>query len=251
MIQLGQAIQSVLPVAVRAPRPVSFGTAAGFGHNGDMNTTELILIRHGETVWNAEGRLQGNQDSPLTRLGHHQAMAVARRLQTVALDAIYSSDLGRTLATASYLGDSGGLEVVPEPGLRERHNGIFEGMTIAEAREGYPEEYARLAHRDADYAPPGGGESLRCVSDRACRVIGEIAARHPGERIAIVSHGAVLSAFLRRALGLPLDAHSRFSLRNACLNWVTYSGVPDGWHILTLGEVSHLEGLPTLEGIVG
>ena len=190
----------------------------------------------------------------MTPLGHHQAMAVARRLSTTAIHALYSSDLGRTVTTAGYLGQSGGLAVVQEPGLRERHNGIFEGMTLAEARESHPTEYERLARRDADYAPPGGGESLRAVSDRACRVMSEIAARHPGERVAIVSHGAVLSTFLRRALGLPLDAHPHFSLRNACLSWVTYSGMAhpeDGrWHILTLGEVSHLDGLPTLQGIV-
>jgi probable phosphoglycerate mutase len=217
---------------------------ARFGHNEAMNTTELILIRHGETVWNAEGRLQGHQDSPLTPLGHQQAMAIATRLAATAVHALYSSDLGRALATAHYLAQTGGLTVTPEPGLRERHNGVFEGMTLPEARAAHPAEYARLARRDVDYTAPAGGESIRQASERACRVLSEVAARHAGERIAVVSHGAILSAFLRRALGLPLDAQPRFSLRNACISCVTYSGVPDGWHVLSLGEVSHLEGLP-------
>ena len=209
-----------------------------------MSTTELILIRHGETVWNAEGRLQGHRDSPLTPLGHQQAMAIATRLRATALDALYSSDLGRALETARYLGQAGGHTIVPEPGLRERHNGLFEGMTLAEAHTGYPAEYERLARRDVDYAPPGGGESIRQSSERACRALGELAARHPGERIAVVAHGAILSAFRRRALGLPLEAQPRFSLRNACISWVTHAGMADSWHILSLGEVSHLDGLP-------
>src|SRR5262245_21321709 len=122
--------------------------------------SELFLVRHGETAWNAESRFQGQQDSPLTALGIAQAEAVAAYLAAHKVNALYSSDLPRTLQTAKPIEIATGLKVVAEPALRERNLGIFEGLTRAEVEKRHAEAHAHYAARDAEYVIPNG-ESLQ------------------------------------------------------------------------------------------
>ncbi|HXF64996.1 MAG TPA: histidine phosphatase family protein [Caldilineaceae bacterium] len=204
--------------------------------------TELILIRHGETVWNAQGRFQGQQDSPLTPKGVAQAQAIAAYLSNRRIDALYTSDLGRTLETARYIAGATGLPVVSEPALRERNLGILEGLTHAEAESSYPAEFARYLAREPDFVLPQG-ESLLDLERRACEALAGLAERHRGERVAVVSHGGLLTAFIRCVLGVPVQLRTRFALRNASLSRALYNGSPDEWIVLTLGEVAHLDGL--------
>ena len=152
--------------------------------------TEMFLIRHGETVWNAESRFQGHQDSPLTPRGIAQAEAAAEYLRSPMLAALYSSDLPRTLQTADPIAPATRLAIVPEPALRERNLGIFEGLTREEIAARYAEELSRYAERDPEYVVPNG-ESLRQLHQRGLDVMERLARRHLGESVAVVSHGAL------------------------------------------------------------
>src|SRR5262245_31004846 len=118
--------------------------------------TEILLIRHGETLWNREARMQGQNDSPLTETGLEQARKLARRLKTVAFTTLYSSDLGRAHQTARCIAEETGHEIVANEGLRERCFGIFEGLTNAEIQVKHPDHYVHFAAREPDFIMPGG-----------------------------------------------------------------------------------------------
>src|SRR5512143_2700333 len=126
----------------------------------------IIAIRHGETEWNALGREQGQLDSPLTALGVEQAEAIARRLRRQAFSALYSSDLGRALQTAEIVARATGASIEVDPGLRERHTGIFQGMTKEQMAALYPVEYAAYRSDPYSYQVPGG-ESGRQRRERS------------------------------------------------------------------------------------
>jgi probable phosphoglycerate mutase len=201
--------------------------------------TELVLIRHGETVWNAQDRFQGQQDSPLTPEGLAQAEIIGAHLAGYGLDALYSSDLGRTVATAARIAAATGRPVVQERDLRERNLGVLEGLTRAEAERDYAEVFARYMTRDPDFVLPEG-ESLRQLETRAAAILETLALRHAGGRVAVVSHGGTLTTFVRHVLGVPLTVRSRFALRNGSLSWLTHADAASGWTLLSLGEVTHL-----------
>jgi probable phosphoglycerate mutase len=204
--------------------------------------TEMILIRHGETIWNAEGRIQGQGDSPLTERGIAQARAVARRLREEAFTTLYGSHLGRVIETARHIADVTGHAITIDERLQERHYGIFEGLTYAEAQAQHPDIFAtyQQLRYTADYAHPGA-ESLRQLTERGQVVFQALAERHAGERLVIVSHGALLGAMLRHFLGVPVDGKHGFRLPNGSLSEVVFA---DGdWRVRTLGEVYHLRGI--------
>lgn len=207
-----------------------------------MTKTEMILIRHGETVWNAEGRIQGQGDSPLTERGVAQAKAVAKRLQHEPFTMLYASHLGRVIETARYIAAITGHPLTIDERLQERHYGLFEGLTYADAQVQHPEIYATYQQQryTADYTHPGA-ESLRQLTERGQAVLQELAQKHPGERLAIVSHGAFLGAVLRHILGVPLGGKHGFRLANGSISEVVFA---DGdWRVRTLGEVYHLRDL--------
>jgi len=207
-------------------------------------STELILIRHGETLWNQQGRWQGHLDSELTATGLEQAEAVAGRLAGMALDGLYSSDLGRAYHTAERIASRAGLQAVAEPSLRERALGVFQGLTLAEIREGYAQEYEWFQARDPDRVIPGG-ESLNGRHRRVVKALQQIAGRHRGQRVAVVTHGGVLDSGFRHALGLSLIQRRRWVLYNGSLNTLL---IQDGnWSVGTWGDVAHLSRTGTLD----
>lgn len=169
------------------------------------------MVRHGETAWNAEGRVQGQLDIPLSRVGLAQAHAVAGVLSGQSYAALFCSDLVRVQQTARPLAERLGLAVQLDPRLRERHYGVFQGLTYAEARERLPEDYARFKAKLPDYSF-GDGESLRAFSARCIACVGELASRHPGEALLLFTHGGVLEMVYRHATGRGLStrATSRF-----------------------------------------
>ena len=178
-----------------------------------MSRTQLIIVRHGQTQWNLKLIRQGHLDSPLTEKGIAQAKALGERLMRETFTALYSSDLGRALQTAQMIAAATGHGIVTDPRLRERHLGIFQGLNGDELREKYPEEY-RL-HRTAgpSYVIPGG-ESVQQQVARNVDYLIEIAEKHHGETIVVVTHGGVLSGFFRHALSIPLEAQRRFEFRS-------------------------------------
>lgn len=203
-----------------------------------MNPTRLCFVRHGATAWNAERRIQGQLDEPLSAAGHAQAHAVANWLAKQPFAAVYTSDLSRALHTAEAAAHLLRLPVRRHSGLRERHYGAFQTLTYDEMRERYPREYARFLAREVDYALPGGGESLRRFSLRVTQCVDEIVAAHAGGQVLVVTHGGVLDILHRRASGKPLSSPRDFEIPNAGLNW--FEVVSGEWSILSWAERGHL-----------
>jgi broad specificity phosphatase PhoE len=164
---------------------------------------ELILVRHGQTEWNLEGRLQGTGDSPLTEVGRAQASGHLDWLRIRPPDHLLASPLGRTRATAAIL--AGGLGLVPEfdPALRERCMGHFEGWTLEEIRRAHPGEHARRQADPWSWRPPGG-ENYPDLLARTAPLVERLRA-HPAQRLLVVSHGTLARPLLGRLLGLEPD----------------------------------------------
>lgn len=207
--------------------------------NRPPNASLLCLIRHGETAWNTEGRIQGQLDIPLSEAGLAQARALARALKRGRFRAIHSSDLLRVRQTAAPAAARLTLPVALDPDLRERHYGSFQSITYQEAAARFPERYARFRAHDLEF-DFDGGESLRAFAARVEACIERIAARHPGEEVLVFTHGGVLDIVYRRATGKTLQARRGFELPNAALNWVEIS--PQGWSVLAWGDRAHLSG---------
>lgn len=202
-----------------------------------MSPTEFTLVRHGETAWNAEGRMQGHLDVPLNEQGRRQAAALGTRLARERFDAVYSSDLSRALQTAASLHDSG-VAVIREPRLRERHYGTLQGLTAAEAQRQHAELWQRYKARDPELVL-AGGETLRQFAARVTTLIEELNTRHRGQRVLLVTHGGVLDAAYRHATDMPLHLTRTFSVRNASLNVIERK--ERTWHIASWGDVEHLK----------
>ena len=201
--------------------------------------TRLCLVRHGETPWNAERRIQGHIDIGLNQHGLRQARAAGAYLREESATALYSSDLSRASATAHALADATGLKAELLPELRERKYGVFEGQTYDEAKLAHPEVYARFDAREPSFAFPGGGESLDDLSRRVVVALTTIAGRHRGETVLLVTHGGVLDVVNRFVRGLSLDTPRDFSIPNAGLNWLSLVG--ERWQIEEWAITAHLE----------
>jgi len=195
-------------------------------------------VRHGETAWNAEGRVQGQLDVPLNRIGLGQARAIAYALGKERFDAIYSSDLARVTQTAEPLARVLGLPVRTEARLRERHYGMFQTLTYAEVKLRHPEEYARFRDREPEY-DFRSGESLRAFYDRSVSCLAEIASAHRGESILVFTHGGVLEMAYRFAKGLDLRSPRDFAIPNCGVNRLAIEG--EAWSVLAWADCAHLE----------
>ncbi|WP_126443982.1 histidine phosphatase family protein [Sulfuricystis multivorans] len=200
--------------------------------------TRLCLIRHGETDWNAGRRIQGQLDIPLSALGHAQARATANALKDEGFAAIYSSDLARARQTAEATAHLAKVSLHLYPGVRERHYGIFQGLTYAECEARHPAAYARHKARDPRFVPEGG-ESLLDFAARLSAAIDAIVRRHPGEAVAIFTHGGVLDIVYRQATGRPLESPRDFTIPNCGINWIEIDA--GCWTLLSWGEREHLE----------
>jgi len=167
------------------------------------HATRILAIRHGETAWNTDSRIQGHTDIPLNDTGLWQAERVAHALRGESLQAVYSSDLQRARTTAEAIAQAQQLTLSLEPGLRERHFGHLEGLTHQEITARWPEQARRWRERDPAFGPDGG-ETLQAFYDRVVGTLAGLARRHPGGCIAVVAHGGVLDCFYRAANRLPL-----------------------------------------------
>jgi probable phosphoglycerate mutase len=202
------------------------------------DVTRVVAIRHGETAWNVDTRIQGQLDIDLNDTGREQARRMARALTGDGLSAVYASDLRRASATAQALCESVGLPLQCDRALRERAFGSFEGLTWAEVESNHPLESRRWRERDATFGPPGG-ETLAYFYERAVTAIASIAARHRGEHIAVVTHGGVLDALYRASSRIALDAPRTWKLRNASINRVLHGG--SGFVLVGWDDRQHLD----------
>jgi probable phosphoglycerate mutase len=205
---------------------------------GHPDPTRILAIRHGETAWNVDGRIQGHMDVGLNDTGRWQAQRLAQALTGEAIDAIYASDLGRALETAQALADAKAMPVSTDTGLRERAFGKFEGKTFLDAETLWPEQALRWRTREPHFVPDGG-ESLLQFRHRVQQAVGHIARRHPGEQVAIVSHGGVLDVLYRWATGQEMQAPRSWELGNASINRLLWT--PDTLVVVGWSDTGHLQ----------
>lgn len=207
-----------------------------------MDVTRILAIRHGETAWNVEARLQGHLDIPLNETGLLQADHLARALTgRETVDAIYASDLSRAHTTAQALAHAMGHTVRTLEGLRERHFGVFQGRTFEEVEAEWPEHALQWRKRVPDWTPPGGGESLLVLHRRIMHSVNELAAQHAGQQIVLVAHGGVLDILYRAATRLDHQAPRTWSLTNTAVNRLLWT--PEGLSLVGWGDTSHLDAL--------
>jgi probable phosphoglycerate mutase len=206
-----------------------------------MTNTRILLIRHGETAWNAERRLQGHIDIALNATGERQAAALAAALAPEHVDLVFASDLQRAWQTAEAIAGPRGMGVERMESLRERCYGGFEGLLYSEIAARFPLEFAAWQARDIDAVMPSGAraaESFRAFYRRAVGAILALAEQHAGKTIVIVAHGGVLECAYRAALGMLLETPRDFPVLNASVNRFSVAGA--ALTLTSWGEVGHL-----------
>jgi probable phosphoglycerate mutase len=194
----------------------------------------FYLIRHGESLYNAEARIQGQSDIALSPRGLRQAEAIAARLADERIEAVFASPLCRALATAEPLGDRLGLPVQCDDQLKEIHAGIFQGLLWAEIEAKFPEAARPWREQHPDFVIPGG-ESRRALMVRG-RAALESIRENRFRRVAVVSHGGILGAALKSILGIPAELNP-FVLYNGSISRLVWD---QRIKLVTLNELEHL-----------
>ena len=202
-----------------------------------MKKTEIILIRHGETEWNSQKRMQGHSNSDLSSVGQAQIQALGQWVKNVPFDLIYSSDSPRAKQTAEAITQFSGHELQFDQRLREKNLGVFEGLTSEEARERHPEVFRLFKTAGSKYVIDEG-ESTQQLQDRALEIVNEIRIKHPEERVLLVTHGGFIRVVMKHSLGLSLETPTRFLIRNTGVFRLEWE---DKWLVSQMGGVSHLE----------
>ena len=206
------------------------------------SATRIVAVRHGETDWNRATRIQGHTDIALNETGLWQARRLAHALADAGISAVYASDLQRAVQTAQAMAQRAGLPVTTDRDLRERHFGVFEGQTFAEIEQRWPEQALRWRRRDAEFGAEGG-ETLADFYSRCVTCTTRLAARHPGETIALVAHGGVLDCLYRAATRVGLQAQRTWQIGNASINWLLYSD--QGLTLVGWNDDLHLDAAAT------
>jgi probable phosphoglycerate mutase len=202
-----------------------------------LNFTRILAVRHGETAWNVDTRLQGQIDISLNSTGQEQARRLAEALAEEGVEAIVASDLVRARDTAQAVAQRIGLPLATDKGLRERHFGIFQGHTYAEVEQRWPEESARWRKREPEFGAPGG-ETLAAFYERCVQTASRLAAAHPGRTLLLVTHGGVLDCLYRAASRIALNAPRTWELANTGVNRLLYT--PEGFTLVGWGDTQHL-----------
>jgi probable phosphoglycerate mutase len=203
-----------------------------------MDATRIIAVRHGETAWNVDTRIQGQLDIGLNETGRWQARRVAQALAGEPITAIYSSNLSRAWDTAQAISRVTRQTPQPHTGLRERDFGVFQGKTFTEIEAAWPEQALRWRKRDPHWTPEGG-ESLMALRQRITGAAAELAACHPGEQIVLVAHGGVMDVLYRAATGQDLQAPRTWNLGNATINRLLWT--KEGLTLVGWADARHLE----------
>ncbi len=198
-----------------------------------------LIVRHGETEWNAGNRIQGHTDVPLSETGVRQSRMLAQRLSRFPIDVAYSSDLERCAGTAREALKGRNVPLHTTPQLRECHQGVFEGLTVEETERRHPEQFAASLVKDLDFAPTGG-ESTRETNARVASFVSDVRLRHAGENVLIVGHGGSVRAMFVALMELPLEANWRFYFSNCSLSVVDI--YPDNAVLRLHNDTSHLDG---------
>lgn len=203
-----------------------------------MHATRIVAVRHGETAWNVDTRIQGHLDIPLNDTGLWQAAQLGQALADEPFAAIYTSDLQRAHATAQAVQRATGAPLQAVAGLRERSFGHFQGRTFAEIEAELPDDARRWRQRDPHYTPEGG-ESLVTLRERIERTVNALASPHAGEQILIVAHGGVLDVLYRLATRQDIQAPRTWQLSNAAVNRLLWT--PNGLTLVGWADTQHLD----------
>ena len=204
---------------------------------------QVYLVRHGETRWNAERRIQGQSDSPLTAKGEQQAVQVGERVRTYGITHVIASDLGRTRRTAEIIADACGCGVTLDARLRELDMGVLEQRHL-DSLTSEEEEWRRLVVNGTPDGRIPQGESMQELSERMHAALAACLDLPPGSRPLLVSHGIALGCLVSTILGLPAHAERRLRLRNCSISRVDYQEslwLAPGWVVETAGDISHLD----------
>ena len=203
-----------------------------------LDVTRIVAVRHGQTGWNALGRIQGHTDIALDATGQRQAQRLAQTLSAESFDAIYSSDLMRARNTALAVSEVTGVPVLTDPGLRERHLGVFEGQTYAQIEARWPQEATRWRQRDPEFSA-AGGETLKAFYERCVAATARLAQAHPAQHILLVAHGGVLDVLYRAATRQDLRAPRTWEIANAAVNRLLWT--PQGLTLVGWNDQQHLQ----------
>jgi 2,3-bisphosphoglycerate-dependent phosphoglycerate mutase len=209
-----------------------------------MQATRIIALRHGETAWNVDTRIQGSLDIDLNDTGRWQARRAAQALASEEIDAVYSSDLLRAWDTACMIARATGQEVQAVQTLRERGFGVFEGKTFTEIEATWPEQTLCWRQRDPLWKPEGG-ESLLELRERIEQTVCALSERHQGEQIVLVAHGGVLDVLYRLATRQDLQTPRSWNLGNATINRLLWT--PEGLTLVGWADTRHLEDNEALD----
>ena len=207
-----------------------------------MTITRFCLVRHGETDWNAERRLQGHTDIDLNARGLAQAEQMAHAIKKInlAFDVLYTSDLQRAAKTAKAIEQLFSTSAIPNAGLRERHLGALQGLTTDEAPQLEPDLWRSHLSRNIT-EELRGGESIQQFANRISTALEKIREQYLGKTVLLVSHGGSLDMMYRIASNQPLDAEKAVAVPNASLNWISHDG--NSWRVDGWADTSHLENL--------
>lgn len=206
----------------------------------------LILVRHGETEWNATLRYQGHANIPLNEQGRGQARKAGERLARYGATAIYTSNIVRAAETANIIGATLGLAARPMPDLREIDVGQWEGLTPEELYRRFP-EHMQAFDRDPARTVRLGGELYAQLQARALVALNTIHAAHPGDELVLaVSHGGTIRALLCHIIGLDLAHFGRLWLDNGSFTEVRHGS--HGWRLVRLNDAAHIEGMTFAKG---
>ena len=197
----------------------------------------LYLIRHGESQYNAEGRIQGQTDIPLSEMGQRQAQAIATAFDRIKLDAVLCSPLRRAAQTAAPLAERQRLHAEPMDELKEIHAGIFAGLLWGEIEVKYPDYAKPWSEQHPDFVIPGG-ESRRQLMERGERALRKIR-KFNLQKVAVVAHGGLLCAGLKGLLQIPAELNP-FNLFNASISRLVWEKRIQLW---TINEIEHLRAV--------
>ena len=203
-----------------------------------MESSSIILIRHGETEWNRKGLIQGHSDSPLTELGRQQAKAVGRALREEKIDALICSFAGRAKETARLIGEAIEHTAIPIEGIHERGFGELQGLTMKEAGERFGQDVPYRMYHEPEFND-FSIESQSAFRDRVVSAINNTARAYAGKTVVVISHGGALNIIFKQTIGLALGAPRRYELRNCSINRIQVS--EEQWTLSSWGDGNHLK----------
>ena len=200
----------------------------------------LYLVRHGETVWNFENRIQGASDVPLNEKGREQAKSLAVKLQNISFSKIFSSPLARALETAKVVSLSQDSSITKVDNFSELDQGMLEGLRFNEIKEKFPDFFFKWRSVPGKVRMPGG-ETLDELQGRAWDGVEKIYEKYSQEKhpVLVVSHNLAIICILSRILGVTLNDFRKFRQHNASVNIIEHDSMR-GWSVVTMNDLSHL-----------